>query len=114
MKKRLIGAFVALVVLILVVFGVPLASFVAEVERERLVTALERDAFILAGHAKETLSTDVATELPSLVPYVEQYSQKEKAPRVVVTNADGLAVATNDSTIVLGNDFPIGQKFLLH
>ena len=53
MKIRLIGALVTVAVLILLVFSVPLASFVARVERERLVTALESDAFVLAGHAKE-------------------------------------------------------------
>ena len=49
MKFRLIGALVTVAVLILLVFSIPLASFVAQVERERLVTALERDAFVLAA-----------------------------------------------------------------
>jgi hypothetical protein len=61
-KLRLIGALVTVAVLILLVFSIPLASFVAQVERERLITALERDAFVLAGHAKETLNTTAGAD----------------------------------------------------
>ena len=104
MKIRLIGALVTVAVLILLVFSVPLASFVARVERERLVTALERDAFVLAGHAKETLNTTAGSVLPSLQPYVDSYSKSSEA-RIVVTNASGLVVASSDPTIAFGRDF---------
>lgn len=104
MKIRLVGALVTVAALILVVFSIPLASFVAGVERDRLVTALERDAFILAGHAKETLNTTEGAVLPSLQPYVDQYSTIDDA-RVVVTNSTGQAVASNDASIVIGTSF---------
>ena len=104
MKIRLVGALVTVAALILVVFSIPLASFVASVERDRLVTALERDAFILAGHAKETLNTTEGAVLPSLQPYVDEYSTISDA-RVVVTNSAGQVVASNDATIVIGTSF---------
>ena len=104
MKLRLIGALVTVAVLILLVFSIPLASFVAQVERERLITALERDAFVLAGHAKETLNTTAGAVLPSLQPYVDSYSKSSDA-RIVVTNASGLVVASSDPTIAVGRDF---------
>ncbi len=104
MKSRLIGALVSVSVLILFVFSIPLISFVSRVERERLVTALERDAFVLAGHAKETLNTTAGAVLPSLQPYVDEYS-KTGDTRVVVTNADGRVVSASDPTIVIGSDF---------
>ena len=104
MKLRLIGALVTVAVLILLVFSVPLATFVARVERERLVTALERDAFILAGHAKETLNTTAGAVLPSLQPYVDSYSKSSDA-RIVVTNSEGLVVSTSDPSIPFGTDF---------
>jgi len=103
-KLRLIGALVTVAVLILLVFSIPLATFVAQVERERLVTALERDAFVLAGHAKETLNTTAGAVLPSLQPYVDSYSKSSDA-RIVVTNATGLVVASSDPTIAFGADF---------
>lgn len=104
MRKRLALALVAVAAIILLVFSIPLASFVGDVERERLITALERDAFILAGHAKETLNTTEGAVLPSLQPYLSAY-QSNDDPRLIITNTDGRVVATNDATIVLGTDF---------
>ena len=93
MRKRLIAALVGVAAVILLVFGVPLTSFVAKVERERLVTAMERDAFILAGHAKETLNTTSGSVLPSLQPYLYEHSST-KGTRALVTNSTGLIVAS--------------------
>ena len=104
MRVRLIAALVGVAVVILLVFGVPLTSFVAKVERERLVTAMERDAFILAGHAKETLNTTSGAVLPSLQPYLHEHSST-KGTRALVTNSHGLIVASNDPTLIVGADF---------
>lgn len=104
MRRRLALSLVAVAAVILVVFSVPLARFVGDVERERLITALERDAFILAGHAKETLNTTEGAVLPSLQPYVDAYGSIDD-PRVIVVNRDGSVIATNDETIVLGANF---------
>ena len=104
MRKRLVVALMGVAAVMLLVFGIPLTSFVAKVERERLITALERDAFILAGHAKETLNTSAGTTLPSLQPYIEEHSAS-KGARVLVTNAMGLVVASNDPTLTVGSNF---------
>lgn len=104
MRRRLIGALVLITALVLVVFSVPLASYMARAERDRLTTALERDAFVLAGHAKETLNTTVGAVLPSIQPYLDEYSRKGTA-MVVVTNARGIAVASNDPTVTIGEDY---------
>lgn len=104
MRARLIGALVGASLLIVVVFSLPLFSFVSNVERERLVTALERDAFVLAAHAKETLNTTAGAVLPSLDPPIKEFSATNRA-KVVVTNSEGLAVSSNDATVVIGTDF---------
>lgn len=104
MRRRLIGALVLVTALVLVVFSVPLASYIGRAERDRLTTALERDAFVLAGHAKETLNTTAGAVLPSLDPYLEQYSRRGTA-MVVVTNARGIAVASNDPGVRIGENY---------
>jgi len=104
MRKRLAISLVAVAAVILLVFSIPLSYFLSTVERDRLVTALERDAFILAGHAKETLNTTAGAVLPSLQPYVNQYDMKDD-PRVIVVNAEGLVVSTNDTAVELGTSF---------
>lgn len=104
MRLRLISALVGVATVIVVAFSIPLLGFVARIERERLVTELERDAFILAGHAKETLNTAEGATLPSLEPYIAEHGGSD-GTKVVVTNADGLVVATNDRTETIGTDF---------
>lgn len=104
MRRRLVLALMSVAAVMLLVFGVPLTSFVAKVERERLITALERDAFILAGHAKETLNTSAGSVLPSLQPYIAEHSALNRA-RVLVTNSMGLVVASNDPTLEVGANF---------
>lgn len=104
MRRRLLIAFMAIVVLILVVQDGPLISYLSRVERDRLATALERDAFILAGHAKESLDVSTANPLPSLEPYVVEYS-KASDSLVVVTDALGLAVVSNDLNVVIGSSY---------
>lgn len=104
MRSRLIGALVGASLLIVVVFSIPLVGFVARVERERLVTALERDAFVLAGHAKETLNTTAGAVLPSLQPFIDEFSATSQA-KVVVTNSLGLSITSNDAAVEVGTDF---------
>jgi signal transduction histidine kinase len=103
-RSRLIVAFVVLTVVIIVVFGVPLRGFVEDVERERLLTTLERDAFIMAGHARGTLDTANAEELVSIQPFLDQHAGGG-GTRVVVTNARGTVVASNDGSPPIGTSF---------
>ena len=104
MRARLIGGFLGVSLLILTVFSAPMVAFVSRVERDRLVTELERDAFILAGHAKETLTTSEGAVLTSIEPYVSAYDAVSDA-RVVVTNSAGRAIASNDPGVVVGESF---------
>ena len=104
MRLRLVAGFVGVALLILVIFSFPMVTFVSKVERERLVTALERDAFILAGHARETLGDDTGEAIRSLQPYIDAYDSVSQA-RVVVTDSKGLLIGVNDSTDVIGTDF---------
>lgn len=104
MRLRIIAALVGLVLAILVVFGIPLRSFVVSVERDRLLKILERDAFILAGHAKETLDIRPGQIVPSLQPHIDEHSDRTDA-RVVVVDANGTAIATNDASLEIGSNF---------
>lgn len=104
MRSRLVAAFVGLTVVIIVVFGVPLRGFVEDVERERLLTTLERDAFIMAGHARQTLDIANAGQLVSIQPFLDQHEGGGDA-RVVVTNARGIVVASNDAGLPIGTSF---------
>ncbi|MCE2855155.1 MAG: HAMP domain-containing histidine kinase [Ilumatobacteraceae bacterium] len=104
MRKRLAAAFVGLTLLLLVIQDVPLVSYLARVERDRLTTALERDAFLLAARADATLSPLAGTVITSLEPIVNEYKARSKA-LVVITNEAGLAVASTDPAIAVGENY---------
>lgn len=105
MRRRLLAAFLGLVGLVVLVYTVPLARYLAEVERDRLVTALERDAFVLAGHAKESLDVTPSGALPELQPYVDSYSAEHGDATVVITDWRGLLVASTDTTAAAGENY---------
>lgn len=102
MRRRLVAVLVGVVVLVLAVQDIPLASHLRTVERDRLVTRLERDAFVLAGRVEEPLevvSTDPSDVLQGLI---ERYEATENV-RVVVVDAAGVAV--------IGPTFDVGEDF---
>ena len=57
MRWRLVALLVGIVVLVLAAHDLPLAGHFRRVERDRLITGLERDAFSIAGRSAESLGT---------------------------------------------------------
>ncbi|WP_292831347.1 ATP-binding protein [Microbacterium sp.] len=82
--------------LMLAVQNVPFAFYLTGVERERMVTTLERDAFVLAGRLEDLLEAGTAATDPAAARVVAEYSASSGA-RVVVVDAEGVAVATSDA-----------------
>lgn len=95
---------VGIVALVLVIHDVPLSSHLHRVERDRVVTGLERDAFTIAGRAEEALETGTTTDEPALTDLVVAYSE-ESGARVVVTDSTGTARITSDAEATVGNDY---------
>ncbi len=86
-------AFMAVTLLVVLVQDIPLGNYLVRVERERIVTALERDAFLLAGRTEDTL--EAAEPDPHVVADVQRYRQGSGA-RVVIVNSAGIAIVTSD------------------
>jgi signal transduction histidine kinase len=79
----------------LAISTVPFALLIQSVERDRLLTALERDAFVLAGKAEEALESQNVTEL-AVVRLLAQDYRDAGGARVVITDARGIVAVTND------------------
>lgn len=94
MRWRLIGAFMLITLLVVLVQDIPLGNYLVRVERERLTTSLERDAFLLAGRAGEALKAGGPLP-PEVTADVRRYGEAGGA-RVVIVDAVGTAVATSD------------------
>ncbi len=105
MKWRLMAAFISVTLLMLLVQDVPLSNYLRNVERDRIVTALERDAFVLAGRSEEALESSAPADDAALVGLARTYRDAGGA-RVVIVNTAGTAVATSDDDqSSIGNDY---------
>lgn len=99
-------AMVGFTVVVLAVQGVPFAFYLTGVERERMVTELERDAFVLAGRLEEALESGGAGADPAVAELVAGYSASSGA-RVVAVDSEGVVVATSDP-----DPSRVGESFL--
>ncbi len=89
------AAFVVLGLLVLLVQDIPLARYLRGVETDRIMTSLERDAFVLAGRSEEALQSPDVGDDSTIIALARRYRSSGGA-RVVIVNAAGTAVVTSD------------------
>lgn len=109
MRRRLVFAVVGLVALILIVHDVPLRSHLQRVERDRVITALERDASTLAAKAQQLLAVGDPSAAGTgsgitLAVLVEDYAVSSDA-LVVIVDRNGGVVAATDATVTVGESY---------
>lgn len=105
MKWRFMTALMSVTLLVLLVQDIPLGFYLEQAEHERIVTSLERDAFLLAGRGEDALETISAADDASLVKMAQAYGAAGGA-RVVIVDRNGVAVATSDD-----ESLPPGDSF---
>ena len=105
MRWRFMGMVMVITALVLVVQTVPLAQYLRTVELDRLVTGLERDAFVLAGRAEEALESLDAADLAAVSEAALEY-RSAGGGRVVIVDASGIAqVTSDDDQSAVGGDY---------
>ena len=100
MKLRLVAVLVALTALVLLVQDVPLALYLRSIESNRIITELQRDAFVIAGRSEAALADGRAQNNPALTAMLMAYSKAEGADVVVVDSKGVLVAASNPATTV--------------
>ena len=95
MKWRFIAALMSVTLLVLLVQDIPLGFYLQQVEHERIITSLERDAFVLAGRSEQALETTGVEDDAELIAAVKKY-RDAGGSRVVIVNAEGTAVVISD------------------
>ncbi len=103
MRTRLLLVLVGVVAIVLLVHDVPLARHLERVERDRLTTGLERDAFILAGRAEEALEAGTTGSDPVIRAIVARYNAEEGVD-VAIVDVDLVGVVGSDGGVV-GEDY---------
>ncbi len=104
MSRRFLLAIVGLTMLVLAVHDFPLAGYLRAVERDRLITSLERDAFTIAGVASENLEPASSGDYSVLSGLIDGYSGRDGA-HVVITNSSGRALVSSDADADTGRNF---------
>ncbi len=99
--RRILVSYLLMSLLILVMLTVPLGRNFADRERERLLTAIERDSRVLAAEADDAFESGDFSSLPALV---ERYVG-ETGGRAVMVNASGQAVIDSDDPDGPSRDF---------
>ncbi len=104
MRWRLVAVLVGITVAVLLAHDLPLAGHLRRVERDRIITALERDAFVIAGRSEEALELGTARANPALQALVDEYRTSTGA-RVIVTDHLGIAMVISDEEAAAGADY---------
>jgi len=95
-----------LLTIVLAAQDIPLSSYLRDVESERELTRLERDAFILGGASENVLTGESDAEtVTNLQDSIDLYAARDGAARVVITDAQGKVVVSTDPTDSPGEDF---------
>jgi signal transduction histidine kinase len=95
MTRRLIVSYLALALVILVALEVPLAITYRERQRDQLESGLERDAFVLAAYAEDTLEGTGTVDLQALA---DGYMARTGG-RVVIVDPTGQVRADSDPAV---------------
>jgi signal transduction histidine kinase len=103
-RWRLIAALVGVTLVVLIVHDLPLTFHLRNVERNTIITGLERDAFTIAGRAEEDLQNQTAIANSDLQDLVNRYTAAEGA-RVVITDRDGTAMVISDEEDNAGTNY---------
>jgi len=105
MKWRFMAAIMAVILLVLLVQDIPLAGYLQTSEHARLITSLEKDAFVLAGRSQEALGQPTPAAISGLESIAKTY-RKAGGARVVVVNSAGIAIITSDDDQArVGSDY---------
>ena len=104
MRWRLIAAFVGVTIIILAAQDIPLARYLRNVETERELAKVQRDAFILAGTSEDALSGEGLANTDALQTTVDVYRARTNA-LVVVTDKTGIALAVSGDVARRGADY---------
>jgi signal transduction histidine kinase len=107
MKRRLLASMVGLTTFVLLVHDVPLFDHLGHVERDRVVTGLEVDAFTIAGRSVEVLEglSEIGTADTSVLGELVADYSAETGGRVIVTDFRGYVVVASDEELGSNRDY---------
>lgn len=104
MKRWLLIAMVGLVGVVLVAHDIPLSSYLRRLERDRLTTSIERDAFTIAGRVSPVIPL-ATVDRASSIDEVLRVSARDAASTVVVIDESGFLLSSTNPGDTPGEDY---------
>ena len=104
MRKRLVAVMVGLVVIVLIAHDVPLSAHLAQIERDRLTTTIQRDAFTIGGRVTPLMNLDNTSRTVAIAAVLEDYSARNDGT-VVVIDGKGYLAASSEPSTPAGEDY---------
>lgn len=106
MTWRFMLAVMGVTAVVLAVLLIPLAGYLGQTEHDRITTALERDAFVLAGHSAASLNSPDTAGAAAIAELARQYRSTSGGARIVITDATGIAIVTSDDdSVAVGSSY---------
>lgn len=93
-----------LTLVVLLVHDIPFTRYLRTVEADRIITALQRDGFVIAGKAEEPLEEKSGSTSTSLQKSIDAYKVSSGA-RVIVVDQSGVVIADNEGTNKVGTSY---------
>jgi signal transduction histidine kinase len=97
-KRRLLGSYLTLTVIVLLILEIPLGLRFADHERDQLTTQIERDAVVVGSLVEDSLQ-EGAVPLPTAL--IGRYA-RESGTRIVVLDGNGRAVVDTTGAAGVG------------
>ncbi|MEO8363939.1 MAG: ATP-binding protein [Ilumatobacteraceae bacterium] len=104
MKKRLVAVMVGLVVIVLIAHDVPLSAHLAQIERDRLTTAIQRDAFTIGGRVTPLINLVGSARTIAITAVLNDYASRSDGT-VVVIDGNGYLAASSEQSASVGEDY---------
>lgn len=104
MRWRFVVAMIGVVALVVFSFDYPLVQYVSEVQRDRIVTAMERDAYVLAGRTSRTALVGGAANVQAAQDLVAEFALDHDETAAIIDGA-GFLVASTDPRSQAGVDY---------
>jgi signal transduction histidine kinase len=95
---------VGLVVIVLIAHDVPLSAHLAQIERDRLTTTIQRDAFTIGGRVTPLMSLVGSARTLAIAAVLGDYSARSDGT-VVVIDSNGYLAASSEQPAAVGEDY---------
>lgn len=104
MRRWLLIAMVGLVGVVLIAHDIPLSSYLRRLERDRLTTSIERDAFTIAGRVSPVIG-QATPDQTTAVGDALRLSARDAASTVVVIDESGFLLSSTNPGDTPGDDY---------